>query len=220
MADDWRVTVSFSDAAHARKAVQAIREHHGGDDVRHGLGDSVAVSADGPHLFLYAATEDAAHAAGQVLSEVLIQHQLAATEFALDRWHPDEQDWEDAGVPMPVSDGQLAAERQRLMDYQSQQSAVAGRAGWQVRVELPSHRQAVELAGRLRAGGHPVIRRWRYLILGAANEDEATALAGVIAQHTPADVSICTQANPDGPFGIRYPGIGEAHSQLIFFLVS
>ena len=219
MADDWRVTVAFSDVAHARKGVQAIGEHRVVDDVRRRLGDSVVVSADGPHLFVYAATEDVARAADRVLPEVLNQHQLVATAFTLDRWHPDEQDWEDAGVPMPVSDEQRTAERQRLMDHQTQQSAVAGQAGWQVRIELPSHRQAVELAWRLRAEGRPVIRRWKYLILGAASEDEASALAGVIAQHAPADASIRTQANPSGPFGISQPGPGEAHYHLIFFLL-
>jgi hypothetical protein len=219
VADDWRVTVAFSDAAHARRAVQAMGEHRVVDEVCYRLGDSVAVSADGPCLFLYAATEDAARGADRVLREVLDQHQLAATGFALDRWHPDEQDWEDAGVPMPVSDEQRAAERQRLMDYQAQQSAAAGQAGWQVRIELPSHRQAVELAWRLRAEGRPVIRRWKYVILGAASEDEASALAGVIAQHAPVDASIRTEANPSGPFGISQPGPSEAHYQLIFFLL-
>jgi len=218
VADDWRVTVAFSDAAHARKAVQAIWEHHVGDDARRRLGGSVAVSADGPRLFVYAATEDAARAADRVLGEVLTQHQLVATGVTLDRWHPDEQDWEEAGVPMPVSDEQRAAERQRLMDDQTQQSAAAGQAGWQVRVELPSHRQAVELAWRLRAEGRSVIRRWKYLIFGAANEDEASALAAMIAQHAPADASIRARANPSGPFGISQPGTGEAH-YLIFFLL-
>lgn len=219
MADDWRVTVTFSDAAGARKGVQAIRERRVADEVRYRLGDSVVVSADGSRLFIYAPTEDAARAADRALREVLNHHQMVATGFALDRWHPDEQDWEDAGVPMPVSDEQRAAERERLMDYQAQQSAAFGQAGWQVRIELPSHRQAVELAWRLRAEGRPAIRRWKYLIVGAASEDEASALAGVIAQHAPAEASIQTQANPSGPFGISQPGPSEAQQQLIFFLL-
>lgn len=219
MADDWRVTVTFSDAADARKWVQAIRERRVADEVRYRLGDSVVVSADGPRLFIYAPTEDTARAADRALREVLNHHQMVPTGFAFDRWHPDEQDWEDAGVPMPLSDEQRAAERQRLMDYQAQQSAAFGQAGWQVRIELPSHREAVELAWRLRAEGRPAIRRWKYLIVGAASEDEASALAGVIAQHAPADASIQTQANPSGPFGISQPGPSEAQQQLIFFLL-
>ena len=56
----------------------------------------------------------------------------------------------------------------------------AGQPGWEVHVQLRWHRQAVELAERLQAEGHPVIRRWRYLVLGANNEDDASALAGAI----------------------------------------
>jgi len=104
------------------------------------------------------------------------------------------------------------------MDYQAQQCVSPGQAGWEVRVELPSHRQAVELAWRLRAEGRPVIRRWKYLILGAANEDEASTLAEAIAQQAPADASVRTQANPFAQGGISRPGTGTAHC-LIFFLI-
>jgi hypothetical protein len=149
---------------------------------------------------------------------VLDEHQLAAAGFTLDRWHPEEQDWEDAAVPLPGSDQERAVEHQRLMDYQAQQSVAAGQAGWQVRAELPSHRQAVELAQRLRAEGRPVIRRWKYLILGAANEDEASALAEAIALQAPADASVRTQADPFVHGGISQPGTGAAH-YLIFFLI-
>ena len=196
MVDDWRVTVTFSDAARAREVARVLRGHQPGDDVRDRLGGSVAVSADGPAVFLYAATEEAAREADRVVREILARHQLTAAGFALDRWHPDEEEWEDASVPLPASGDDRAAEHQRLMDYETRQSADAGHARWEVRVELPSHRQAVELAGRLRAEGRPVIRRWRYLLLGAANEDEASALAAAIAQQAPADAVVRTEGNP------------------------
>jgi hypothetical protein len=207
MADDWRVTVSFSDAARAREAARALRGHQPGDDVRDRLGGSVAISADGPAVFLYAATEEAAREADRVVREILARHRLTAAGFALDRWHPDEEEWEDASVPLPASDQDRAAEHQRLIDYETGQSA-AGQAAWAVRVELSSHRQAVELAGRLRAEGRPVIRRWKYLLLGAANEDEASALAATVAQQAPADAVIRTEGNPFVPFDIRQPGTG------------
>ena len=216
MADDWRVTIAFHHPADAREAVQAIRAHQIQDDAQSWFGDEVVVSADGPRLFLYAADHDAARAADRMVREVLAPDQLAAARFTLDRWHPDEQDWEDAGVPMPGSDQERAAEHERLMDYQTQQSAAAGQPGWQVRVELPSHRQAVELAGQLRAQGRPVIRRWKYLILGAANQDEASALAGAIAQQSPADASVRLQVNPSGPFRISQPGTGGAEYLVVF----
>jgi hypothetical protein len=195
VADDWRVTVTFRDEADVQQAVQSVREHEVEDDVRGRLGHRVALSVDGPVVFLYAGTEDTAREADRVVREVLAQHQLSAG-FTLDRWHPLEEDWEDADVPMPDTAEQQAAEHRRLIDAETQQSLAAGQAGWEVRVELPTHHQAVELAERLQAEGRPVIRRWKYLMLGANNEDDASALAEAIGQEVSAKASVHIQAVP------------------------
>jgi hypothetical protein len=204
VADDWRVTVTFRDEADAERAVQSVRDHEVEDDVRSRLGSRVAMSVDGPAVFLYAGTEDTAREADRVVREVLAQHQLSA-EFTLDRWHPLEEDWEDASVPMPETAEQRAAEHRRLIDAETEQSLADGQAGWEVRVELPSHRQAVELAERLEAEGRPVIRRWKYLLVGADNEDAASALAEAIGQEIPAKASVHTLAVPFAQFDANKP---------------
>jgi len=195
VADDWRVTVAFRDDADVEQAVRSVREHEVEDDVRSRLGHRIVMSVDGPTVFLYAGTEDAAREADRVVREVLAQHQLSA-ELALDRWHPLEEEWEDVSVPMPDTAEQRAAEHQRLVDTETHDSLAAGQAGWEVRVDLPSHRQAVELAERLQGEGRPVIRRWKYLVVGANNEDDASALAEAIEQEIPAKASVHTQAIP------------------------
>jgi hypothetical protein len=215
MADDWRVTVKFSDVAHARKAARVIHEHHVKAEVRRRLGTSVAVSADGLAVFLYADSEEAAREADRVVREVLVQHQLIVSVAALDRWHPDEQEWQDVSIPMPDPDEGRAAEYQHQVDDQAHQSAVAGQAGWEVRVELPSHHQAVELARRLQAECHPVFRRWKYLIVGAASEDEASVLYRSIRQESRVNASVPVPANPFAYFEIHQPGTGEAPCYLI-----
>ena len=204
MADDWRVTVTFRDEADVQRAVQSVREHEVEDEVRSRLGERVAMSVDGPVVFLYAGTEDTAREADRVVREVLAQHQLSAG-FTLDRWHPLEEDWEDASVPMPDTAEQRAAEHRRLIDAETQQSLADRQAGWEVRVELPSHRQAVELAERLEAEGRPVIRRWKYLVVGASNEDDASALAEAIGQEIPAKASVHTLAVPFVQFDASKP---------------
>jgi len=195
VADDWRVTVTFRDEADVQQAVRSVREHEVEDDVRSRLGHRVAMSVDGPTVFLYAGTEDTASEAERVVREVLAQQQLSA-EFTLDRWHPLEEEWEDVSVPMPDTAEQRAAEHRRLIDAETQQSLAAGQAGWEVRVDLPSHRQAVELAERLQAEGRSVIRRWKYLVVGVNNEDDANALAEAIGQEIPAKASVHIQAVP------------------------
>jgi hypothetical protein len=97
---------------------------------------------------------------------------------------------------MPDTAEQRAAEHQRLVDTETQDSLATGQAGWEVRVELPSHRQAVRLAERLEAEGRPVIRRWKYLLVGVNNEDDASALAEAIGQEIPAKASVRTLTVP------------------------
>ncbi len=72
----------------------------------------------------------------------------------------------------------------------------AGHAQWEVRVDLPSHHDAVQLAERLRAEGRPVIRRWKFLVLGANDSDDADELARAIRQEAP-EASV--QAEELGP---------------------
>jgi hypothetical protein len=194
-ADDWRVTVTFSHASRAGRVAQAVRERLAADGRHRGPGYRVVLSVDGPLLFLYTGSADAAREADRVTREVLALRQLTAT-VTVDRWHPVAQEWRDASVPMPESDDELAAERLSRMDAETEQSRATGQAAWQVRVELPSHREAVELAGRLRTDGRPVIRRWKYLVLGADNENDAVVLAKTIRQAAPAQASIRVAASP------------------------
>jgi hypothetical protein len=204
--EDWRVTVTFQNEDHVQQAVQSVREHDVEQDVRSRLGDRVAVSADGPSVFLYAAAEDAAREADRVVHEVLAKRGLTA-EFALDRWHPIEQEWADISVPLPENEQQRQAEHERRIEDETHDSLATGEAEWEVRVEMPSRHEAVALAGRLQAEGRSVLRRWRYLVVGANNEDQAAGFAKVIEQEVPAKASVHTSASPFMHFGLSRTGI-------------
>jgi hypothetical protein len=198
--DDWRVTVTLHHEAHVGRALQSLREHEVEDDVRQRLGHRVAVSAEGQRVYVYAGTEEAAREADRVVREVMAQHGVGA-DFALDRWHPAEEEWQDGDVPLPQNDEQLQAEHQRLEADETRESLATGHAQFEVRVELPTHREAVALAERLQGEGRPVIRRWKFLVLGANDEDDARSLAAVITQEAPADASVqVEEAGPLLPF--------------------
>lgn len=206
MANDWRVTVTLGDASHVGRVAHSLHEHEVEQDLHRQLGGRVAVSADGPRLFLYAGTEDAARAAEQVLGQVLAQHGLSADSVALERWHPVEEQWEDATVGLPRTPQEDQAEHQRLEQEETQESQESGQALWEVRVELPSHREAVDLARRLEAEGWQVIRRWTLLVLGANDEDDANALAQAIRAEAPAETTVLAQeVGPVVPFVLFGP---------------
>jgi hypothetical protein len=192
--------VTLHDQAHVGRALESLHEHEVEDDARRRLGHRVAVSAEGDQIFLYAGTENAAREADQVARELTRQHGLSA-DFALDRWHPIEEEWEDASAAMPQTDEQREAEHQRLEEDETRESDEYGYPQWEVRVEMPSRHAAEELAERLRAEGHPVVRRWTLLVLGANDSDDADALAQVVKQEAPADAKVETaELGPLLPF--------------------
>jgi hypothetical protein len=200
VANDWRVTVTLHDPAHTERALESLHEHEVEHDARRRLGHRVAVSVDGPRIFLYAGTENAAREAEQVARELTKQHGLSA-DFALDRWHPIEEEWENADAALPQTAEQREAEHQRLEEDETRESGEYGYPQWEVRIEMPSRHAAEELAGRLQAEGHPVVRRWTLLVLGADNSDDADALAQAVKQEAPADAKVETaELGPLLPF--------------------
>jgi hypothetical protein len=76
-------------------------------------------------------------------------------------------------------DGARREHDRREADEEAESEA-SGFADWEVRADLPSHREAVALTKRLKAEGWEPIRRWKYLIVGANTEDQAHELARTI----------------------------------------
>jgi hypothetical protein len=206
VAGDWRVTVTFSDAAQTKEAVQAALEPGEDSDTPYRLGWGIAVSHSGPRMFLYAENELAARQAEQVVRDTLASLQLVATGFALDRWNRVEQEWQDASVtPSDYEQGpaeevteglpgdRLAAEGPAAgwlgSPERMSRQPVAGAGGWEVRASLPSRRQATELARRLRAAGWPVSQRWRSLVV-TVGESEVSVLVQALTEEGPVNVSV------------------------------
>ena len=196
--DDWRVTISLAGQAQAGQAHQALSGHEVEEDVRRQLGRTVVVGEGDSQIFLYAGTEIAATEAERVARDVLAHDDIQA-EFALHRWHPIEEEWETPDVVMPQTEAERQAEHQRLVDSETAESLAAGIGRWQTRVEFPSHREAVALARKLEGEGLPVVRRWKFLIVSADNEDDIRKLAGQIRREAP----------PDAVVRVEEPGIGR-----------
>jgi hypothetical protein len=183
------VTISFPDSMQARRAKMLFPRRKVADDARRRLGNSIAVGAGGSQVFLYTGTEVAAREAERIARDMLAQHHLRA-EFAIHRWHPLEERWEDPEVAMPRTEAERRAEHQGLLDDETAESVAAGVAEWLVRAELPSRQQADALASKLRSEGRGVIRRWKFLLVGASNEDDAQEPADKIRREAPADSTV------------------------------
>jgi hypothetical protein len=207
MADDWRVTATLHEEGLVEQLLDRLRRQEVGDKVVARLGGRVAVTTGDSHIFIYADSEAAAREAERVVQELCRAHDLEA-DVALHRWHPLEERWEDAGVPLPQTEAERQGEYERLQHDEAAESQQTGLAEWEVRMELDSHRDAAELADRLEAEGMDPVRRWKYVVVGANNDEEARALAERLRGEAPAGSAINVQAGPgmvvDGTAGTRF----------------
>jgi hypothetical protein len=195
MADDWRVTIDFDDEGDGTQLAEWLAAVDLEGEQRSSLGNRVIVSRDGPRVYLYADSEEPAREVLRTVSARIEQEGHAAVT-ALERWHPVEQVWKDGSVPLPDTPEELAEEHGRLQEREAAESAETGAAQWEVRIELGTHEETVALAERLESEGIPVVRRHTFLIAGAANEDDAQALAERIRGEAPEGAKV--EVEPGG----------------------
>jgi hypothetical protein len=172
----WRVEIELDDEDHGYSFGERLRALDLDDEARKRLGRRVIVSRDGSRLFLYTSSEEEANAAAAVVKELVDADDLTA-EIRVTRWHPDEEEWKDASVPLPRTEAERELERQRREERERREAEAEHHYDWEVHVRLPDGDRAAELEEHLRARGLPVHRRWRYVTIDAATEEEANELA-------------------------------------------
>jgi hypothetical protein len=184
--DDWRVTVALPAEEHSGRVIASLAETEVEKDVRAALGERVVVGGgDDPGVvYLYTGTREASREAERVVRGIVAEHGLDA-DYAIHRWHPEEERWEPEDVTLPTTEAQHEAEHERLEEDESEESEELGEALWEVRIEFDSHRDAVAMADRIESeaddllAGYTisVVRHWKYLLIGADNEDQAREIA-------------------------------------------
>ena len=190
--DEWRVEIDLADEAHGFGLGERFRAHDLDDQARKRLGQRIVVTRDGPHVFLYAGDEAGAQEAEQVARELVEADDLSA-EIAVTRWHPLEEEWKDASIPLPRSDEEQREELERREETEQRE----GTYDWLVKIDMPSRSEAEKLEELLKGEGLSVHRRWRYLTVDIATEENAHELASRLRDLAPAEAEITVDANPD-----------------------
>jgi hypothetical protein len=194
MSDDWRLHVGLLDDGAARDLTERLRAERLGDSVKSAFGDQLIVSADGPNVFCYAGERAQAELAADAIRTIAAEHGWEL-ELELKRWHPTAEEWEDPDVPLPRTDAERAAEHAQRVAKEREDSAERGYAEYEVRVQCTSHHETVKLAERLHGEGLPVVRRWRYLLVGANDEDAAAALAERLRAEAPPGSTVVAEVS-------------------------
>lgn len=204
--DDWRVTVTLPAEEHSGRVVASLAEAEVEKDVRAALGERVVVGGgDDPDVvFLYTGTREAARQAERLVRDIVAGHWIDKAEYAIHRWHAEEERWEPEDTTLPKTEAQREAEHERLEEAEVEESEEFEEALWEVRVEFESHRDAVEMANRIESeadellAGYTisVVRHWRFLLIGADNEDQAHEIAEQIRGQLPAGAEL--KVEPSG----------------------
>jgi hypothetical protein len=190
MADEFRVRAHTPEARRLYAALEAIEHHHDA----HGPLPRITVTHDHDDVFLYADSASAAARTHDLVQETITRESIEG-EVTVARWHHEEERWEDPSAPLPSTPAEHAAEHARLEAAETAESQQAGIPEWEVRIAVPTHADARAFAARLRAEGIPVNQRWRHLLVGAADEDDAAALAERLRGEAPAGSEIVAQGS-------------------------
>jgi hypothetical protein len=195
MRDDWRIRIELPEEAQAESLLGRLGLDLGTDEAKRLAqeleGRRLAVSRDGNELFVYASTPAEAERARGIIEAELADEGVEARTSTVEGWLHDEERW----TGEPPEETWEEEERER------------GYAPWEVRVERETHAEARELADELEGEGYDVIRRWRYLIVGAASEDEARELAQRVHGEVEPGGELVWEVTPQNPFAV-FGGLG------------
>jgi hypothetical protein len=198
--DEWRVEVDLDDPEHGYRLSERLRSLDLNAEASNRLGRRVTVTRDGSKMFLYAGSEAQAREAERVARDLVEADELSA-EITLTRWHPVEEAWKDASVPLPQSEQERLAEYERRETAEEQEAEREGRYDWEARVDLPTLRDTHDLAERLRSEGLDVKRRWKHLLVGAPTEERAAEIGERIEREAPEG----TKVHIETTTGIPHP---------------
>ena len=201
MTDDWRIRIELPEERHAESLLGRLGLDLGSDEAkrlaRELEGRRLAVSQDENELFVYASSPAEAEQARQIVEAELAEEGVEAKVSEVERWLEDEERW--SGEPP--------------QETWEEEELARGYAPWEVRVEYASHAEARRAADELEDEGYAVVRRFRYVVVGTASEEEARALAERLHGEVEPGGELVWEVVPQNPFAI-FGGLGGSGTPL------
>jgi hypothetical protein len=205
MDDDWRLEVNLADKGLVGQVTDLLRSAELHHELAVDLDRRVILSHEGGTMYLYAGDREQLDQARPVI-EGIVESKGWNAEFVLRHWHKEAEDWEDPDAPEPTTDTEKTAERERLMKVEDEETEKrGGLAAYEVRAEFPTHKEARAFAAKLEDEGLDPVRRWHYLVVGAADEDAAKELAERIEAEAPGDAKVKAEYSLAYVYGERPP---------------
>ena len=203
MNDDWRVHITLREHGFAHRLGEQLAAAELEHNLQDSFHDQVIVSVEGPEVFCYAGTRAQAEATLPVIRRIA-EGESWEVEIELAHWHAEAEEWQDPDAPEAAA----ATERAERLADERADSAEQGYPEFEVRIQCASRHAAGELSHRLADEGIPNVHRWSYVLVGAADEDSAEALAGRLRGEVSGSAQVTVERNlraiyenrPSSPF--------------------
>jgi hypothetical protein len=198
MSDDWRLRVGLHEGGRAHKLTERLEATELEHDLEASFHDRIAVSRDGEELFCYAGSREQAERAETLIRSLAAEHGWHL-DSELKRWHESAEEWEDPDAPTAPDD----VEHAELIDKERREAQARGYPEFEVRVQFDSHREASEFAEKLRQEGVASVQRWKYLMIGAPDQDSADVLAERIRNQAPPGSTVLAEGTQKAAYDER-----------------
>jgi hypothetical protein len=190
--DDWRLRIELPEVHGLLDRLREGLTTDAGELAEELAEHRLAVTHDEDSVFVYAASRLQAEQARELVEAELRELRIEPVLVVVEHWLEAEERWDD-DPPGPDADDEVLAR---------------GYAPWEVRVACPSAAAARELAERLEAEGYGVARRWRYVLAGAASQEDAQALARRLHGEVEPGGELVWEVAPTNPFSLVLGGLG------------
>jgi HPt (histidine-containing phosphotransfer) domain-containing protein len=200
VSDDWRIRIDLEEE-HAEGLLERLGLDLGSEPRKLAeelQGRRLVVSRDDDTLFVYAGSRVEAERARDIIEAELRETGAQGQVGPIERWLADEDRWDDEAPQ------EFEAEQEVLKE---------GLSPWEVRLEANSPEEAETVAAKLAADGYSVVRRYRFVLVGANSEEEARELAKRLHGEAEASGELVYETLPQNPFVI-FGGLGGSGTPL------
>ncbi len=200
MNDDWRIRVDLEEGR-AESTLERLgldlsfEARKLAEDLE---GRRLVVSRDDETLFVYAGSRAEAEQARDIIDAELRETGAEGRVGSIEHWLAEEDRWDDEAPQ------EFKAEQEVLKE---------GLSPWEVRLEADTPEAAETLAAKLATDGYSVVRRYRYVLVGADSEEAARELAKKLHGEVEASGELVYETLPQNPFVI-FGGLGGSGTPL------
>jgi hypothetical protein len=198
--DDWRIRVDLEEGR-AESTLERLgldlsfEARRLAEDLE---GRRLVVSRDDETLFVYAGSRAEAERARDIIEAELRETGAQGRVGSIEHWLAEEDRWDDEAPQ------EFKAEQEVLKE---------GLSPWEVRLETDTPEAAETLAAKLASDGYSVVRRYRYVLVGADSEEAARELAKRLHGEVEASGELVYETLPQNPFVI-FGGLGGSGTPL------